>query len=225
MSYTYIDEAPGARPRKRQGIRLYQNVGKRVLDIVTVALILPVALPVILLAWLAMFVGSGSGFYSQQRIGKNGQVFKCWKIRTMARDADELLAAFIQSDPQIAREWSASQKLQNDPRITTFGNFLRKTSIDELPQLWNVLIGEMSLIGPRPFTPNQKRSYDGQRGSSAYYLMRPGISGLWQVESRNSGVFTDRVGFDQTYVENLSFIFDLKIVIRTVLVVLQATGK
>ena len=225
MSYTYIDEIPGVSAPAGQRLRLYRTVIKRVVDIAIVILILPIAMPVILASWLIMYLGGGAGFYSQPRIGKGGQEFKCWKIRTMTANADKSLATFIKSDPKLAREWQINQKLQDDPRITVFGDFLRKTSIDELPQLWNVLIGDMSLVGPRPFTPNQKALYDGEKINRAYYQLRPGISGLWQVESRNSGKFRDRVVYDETYAQNLSFSYDLKIAVRTVLVVLQATGK
>ncbi len=225
MSYTYIDDIPGSVTHPRHSFRLYRAIVKRLLDVAIVVLILPIILPVILVAWAVMYIGGGKGFYSQPRIGKGGKLFKCWKIRTMETDADKCLATFIKTDPGLAREWHQNQKLQDDPRITIFGAFLRKTSIDELPQMWNVLIGDMSLIGPRPFTPDQKTLYDGGQFSRAYYILRPGVSGLWQVESRNFGEFTDRVIYDETYAENLSFYYDLRIAIRTVWVILRATGK
>ncbi len=225
MSYTYIDEIPGAVAHSGTGFRLYRTVGKRLLDIAVVILILPIVLPVIIVVWLVMFLGGGTGFYSQPRIGKGGKQFRCWKIRTMETDAEKRLVEFIEKDPELAREWQINQKLRDDPRITAFGNFLRKTSVDELPQLWNVLTGDMSLIGPRPFTPNQKKLYDGGQISRAYYLLRPGISGLWQVESRNTGEFIDRVSFDETYAKSMSLFYDLRIAIQTVFVIVRATGK
>jgi len=225
MSDTYVDEIAEDVVDQGSAGWIYRRFGKRVLDVVAVILILPVVLPVIVSAWGIMFVGGGSGFYSQARVGRDGRVFRCWKIRTMAPDADRKLATFIKSDPQIALEWQKTQKLENDPRITAIGNFFRRSSIDELPQLWNVLTGEMSLIGPRPFTPNQKALYDAGRFGLAYYRLRPGISGLWQTQSRNLGAFQDRVSYDESYAETMSLLTDMRIALRTVVVILRATGK
>ena len=225
MSYTFIDGISDARAPGSYRIRHYEQWGKRAFDIMWVVLILPIALPVLLTAWAITVIGGGSGFYGQQRIGQGGRVFRCWKVRTMRPDADHALAELVADCPDIAREWQANQKLECDPRITPVGRFLRRTSIDELPQLWNVLTGEMSLIGPRPFTPDQKPLYDNTRPSCAYYRLRPGISGLWQVQSRNDGVFQDRVSFDEIYARNLSLWYDLKIALLTIVVILQTTGK
>lgn len=225
MSYIFADDIAVSAASQKLPFRVYRGFVKRVLDIVLVLLISPVALPFVFTVWLVMWLGGGPGFYCQLRVGRGGQVFKCWKIRTMQLDAERILQDYINSDPLIAREWGRSQKLKNDPRITAIGHFLRKTSIDELPQLWNVLIGDMSLVGPRPFTPNQKALYDGQNPGRAYYRLRPGISGLWQVKSRNLGAFRMRIAFDETYARDVTFLNDLRILARTVLVVLRATGK
>ena len=163
MSYTFIDGISDARASENYRIRHYELWGKRAFDIIWVVLILPIALPVLLAAWAITVIGGGSGFYGQQRIGQGGRIFQCWKVRTMRPDTDHALAKLVADCPDIAREWQANQKLKCDPRITPVGRFLRRTSIDELPQLWNVLTGEMSLIGPRPFTPTRSR-----------YTTRPG---------------------------------------------------
>lgn len=225
MSYTFIDGISDAGAPESYGTRNYEQWGKRAFDIACVVLILPIALPVLLMAWAITVLGGGSGYYGQQRVGQGGRIFRCWKVRTMRPDADHALAKMLASCPDVAREWRLNQKLKCDPRITPVGRFLRRTSIDELPQLWNVLTGEMSLIGPRPFTPDQKPLYDESGPNCAYYRLRPGISGLWQVRSRNRGVFQDRVSFDEVYAKKMSLWFDLKIALLTLVVILRTTGK
>lgn len=225
MSYTYLDEVSQPARPSRIASRHYRVWVKRVFDVVVVLLATPIVLPIVFLAWALTMLNGGSGIFSQPRIGKNGREFKCWKIRTMVLDADDRLQQMIKADPKIAAEWGCRQKLENDPRITRLGLLLRRTSLDELPQFWNVLIGDMSLIGPRPFTPCQKKLYDSAGSDPAYYRLRPGISGLWQVDCRNEGAFQDRVTFDETYAQKMSLWFDLKIVLRTLSVVAHGTGK
>ena len=203
----------------------YRDFGKRVLDILIVLAASPLVLPALLVIGVITALDGGRPFYGQPRVGRNGQIFRCWKIRTMVPNAEKALQELVASDPEIAREWKLKQKLVHDPRITRWGMILRKTSMDELPQLLNVLTGQMSLIGPRPFTPDQKPIYDELGMSSAYYHLRPGITGLWQVECRSKGTFTDRVSYDEAYDRQLSFWTDFKIALRTVRVILQATGK
>ena len=225
MSYTFVDDV--TEPARTQSGRMtfYGTFGKRVLDIVIVLLASPIAIPLVLLAAIGMSFGGAKGIYGQPRIGRDGRVFRCWKIRTMVPNADEALLRLVASDPAIAREWHLNQKLENDPRITRLGYILRKLSIDELPQFWNVLTGEMSLIGPRPFTPEQKALYDENGPKRAYYRVRPGISGLWQVECRNQGGFQERVTYDEAYAEKISFGADLKIAIKTVAAIAGGTGQ
>ena len=162
----------------------------------------------------------GGAFYTQQRVGKDGRHFRMWKLRSMVSDADARMADYLASNPEARREWEQTQKLQRDPRITPFGYFLRRSSLDELPQLWNVLIGEMSLVGPRPMMLNQQSMYPG----SAYYAVRPGITGLWQTAGRNRTTFEARAGFDTEYEGTLSFTSDMRILARTVSVVMRCTG-
>ena len=225
MSDTLTNALPAQAPATRQCRGLYGRFGKRLLDLAIVLMAAPLALPVVLLAWALMRLGGGPGLFGQERIGRGGRPFTCWKIRTMRPDAEEVLSAHLAADPDAAREWDAHQKLAHDPRITPLGRLLRRSSIDELPQLWNVLRGEMSVVGPRPFTPDQQALYDAQPGAAAYYRLRPGLTGPWQVSERHLSRFTDRVHFDAAYERDLGLLADLGILLRTVRVVLRATGR
>ncbi len=200
--------------------RAYPKLFKRLTDILFVLLALPIVLPLILI--LAAFSGlDGSNpFYGQRRIGRNGRVFTMWKLRTMVPNAHALLEDHLNSNMLARLEWEATQKLKDDPRITPFGSFLRKTSLDELPQLWNVLIGEMSLVGPRPMMPEQRDLYPGD----ACFALRPGITGSWQISERNSSTFASRAEYDAAYAQELTFRNDLGILFATVGVVVKATG-
>ena len=200
---------------------LYRRVLKRWLDVAFVALALPIVVPVILVLAAILKLGGSAPFYSQERVGLGGRTFRLWKLRTMVDDADARLEAHLRTNEAARREWEAYQKLSDDPRITEFGQFLRKSSLDELPQLWNVLVGDMSLVGPRPMMPEQQELYPG----SAYYALRPGLTGTWQISDRNQSTFAQRAEFDAEYERNLSFLRDLKILLATVGVVLRATGK
>ena len=202
----------------------YGSYGKRAIDIVLVVLAAPVILPVLAVILLVTAMSGGKPLYIQRRIGRGGREFRCWKVRTMVRNADGVLAKMIATDADTAAEWHRNQKLANDPRITRFGRLLRRSSLDELPQLWNVLTGDMSLVGPRPFTPDQKELYAEGRGDAAYYALRPGISGLWQVSRRNAGSFAERFHYDELYGRALSFTADMHILWRTCAVVVMATG-
>jgi lipopolysaccharide/colanic/teichoic acid biosynthesis glycosyltransferase len=143
-----------------------------------------------------------------------------WKLRSMVADADARLGAYLDANPERRREWDENQKLRDDPRITPVGRIIRKTSIDELPQLWNVLRGDMSLVGPRPMMPDQQAIYPG----TAYYALRPGITGFWQTSVRNESSFADRARFDASYLRDLSFATDFGVLLRTVRVVVCGTG-
>lgn len=199
---------------------LYRRFGKRALDLTLTLLTAPIVF-VLLLPLIACVATDGKNpFYTQMRIGRGGRHYRMWKLRTMVVDADKKLAAYLEKNPEAAEEWNRSQKLKCDPRITKIGRILRKTSADELPQLWNVLRGDMSLIGPRPMMVDQQKLYPG----NDYYDLRPGITGSWQVSSRNESSFADRAGFDATYNADLSLGEDVRILVKTVSVVLKATG-
>ena len=210
---------PALLPEKYQG--QYRAWGKRTFDIVAVLLTLPVTLPVIALCAVALWLESGLPFYTQSRIGRNGRWFRILKLRTMVRDADARLQTLLASDPALRAEWDAAQKLKNDPRITPVGAFLRATSLDELPQLWNVLTGEMSLVGPRPMLPDQMPIYGDPR---AYLALRPGIPGAWQVTARSERSFALRATFDADYHTYLSLWEDLVIMWQTLGVMVRRSG-
>jgi exopolysaccharide production protein ExoY len=199
---------------------LYQSVFKRIFETTLIILSLPIVAPVIALLALILLCTGERPFYSQQRVGLGGRTFWMWKLRTMIIDADTKLEAYLKADPTARKEWNTTQKLKDDPRITRFGRILRKTSLDELPQLFNVLNGTMALVGPRPMLIEQEDYYYG----SAYYYHRPGLTGLWQVSDRNECEFTGRVRFDDAYDRIIGLNTDATIIARTFTVVLRGTG-
>lgn len=206
-----------ATPRKKG---LYRHVLKRAFDVTAVLASAPVVLPLIGVLALCIRRDGGKAFYTQSRVGKGGRNFRMWKLRSMVSDADARLEAHLADNPAARHEWDRMQKLKSDPRITGFGRFLRRSSLDELPQLWNVLTGDISLVGPRPMMLSQTALYPGM----AYYALRPGITGHWQTAGRNSTTFEARAGYDAVYEEDLSLVNDLRILARTVGVVVKATG-
>lgn len=203
--------------------RYYARVFKRPLDICLAFLLLPVCAPLLLITYVLVRLDGGPGFFRQPRIGRNGRVFYCWKLRTMVMDAERVLIELCERDPAVAAEWHANQKLAKDPRITRFGKFLRASSLDELPQIWNVLIGDMSVVGPRPFLVSQETMYRNG-GGTAYFHMRPGITGPWQVSGRGETTFVERVRFDHDYWSTISLRRDLSLILKTARVVLTRTG-
>ncbi len=180
----------------------------------------PVILPVVLLLGLLIRSDGGPAFYSQERIGLNGRIFRIWKLRSMRVGADQLLEAHLAADPAARAEWQTTQKLKDDPRVTPIGRSIRRNSLDELPQLWNVLKGDMSLVGPRPMMPDQARLYPGV----AYYGLRPGVTGFWQISRRNGTTFAGRAAYDTRYARRMSLGTDLKVLFATVWVVMVGTG-
>ncbi len=198
----------------------YRNYGKRLFDIVAVTLLGLIAIPVILVLALWVARDGHVPFYRSDRVGRGGRTFRMLKLRTMVPDAEGLLARHLASDPAAAEEWRRTQKLKRDPRITTSGRILRKSSLDELPQLWNVLIGDMSLVGPRPMMPSQRALYSGL----SYYSLRPGVTGPWQVSDRNASTFAKRADFDRVYDRDLSFSGDMICLMKTFRAVVRGTG-
>jgi lipopolysaccharide/colanic/teichoic acid biosynthesis glycosyltransferase len=195
------------------------RVLKRCGDIVFSLLVLILGSPLFLLLALLVKISSrGSVFYCQRRIGRGYKGFGCLKFRTMRRDADHVLVAMLASDPQLRAEFERDHKLKRDPRITPLGKFLRRSSLDELPQFINVLRGEMSVVGPRPIVWEELPRYG--RNMDAVLSVRPGLTGLWQVSGRNNLTYRTRVRLDLSYVRNRSFWLDLGIVLRTIGVVL-----
>lgn len=193
------------------------------LDLAIATLLLPLLAPVMLAIAAALLATGVSPIYAHRRIGQHGKPFDCLKFRTMRPDADRWLRAHLAADPVAAREWRICRKLGNDPRITRFGRFLRASSLDELPQVWNVLRGQMSLVGPRPVTAAEMGKY-GVAGS-AYLSARPGLTGAWQVSAARNGTFGDRIALDLDYLRRLSLGYDLGILFRTFGAVIRNTGK
>lgn len=199
---------------------IYRHGMKRMIDLILVVMTLPFWLPVILVTALLIALDGRNPFYIQARIGRDGRVFHMLKLRSMVPDADIALEKHLRENPAARLEWLTTQKLKHDPRVTRIGAFIRKTSIDELPQLVNVLFGEMSLVGPRPMMVCQKMLYPG----SLYYEMRPGLTGFWQISNRNNCRFAGRARYDNAYFKSMSLRTDLVVILRTVRVVLRGTG-
>lgn len=199
---------------------LYRRFGKRTLDLTLIFLSAPAVIVVVALLAVLVSLDGGKPFYRQQRLGRNGRIYTMWKLRSMVPDADARLEEYLSSDAEARAEWDRDQKLKSDPRITSFGSFLRKSSLDELPQLWNVVKGDMSLVGPRPMMPCQSELYPGDD----YYDLAPGITGSWQVSARNASCFADRARFDTSYSRNLSLRTDAALLVATIRVVVRATG-
>lgn len=195
---------------------------KRLFDLLFGSLLLVLLSPFMLVLMLMLRLEGGSAIYAHSRIGLDRKAFDCYKLRTMLPDAAERLAALLASDPDAKAEWEREFKLKRDPRITRLGHFLRKTSLDELPQLWNVIRGEMSLVGPRPVVEEELARYGDCLDD--YLSVRPGMTGLWQVSGRNQTTYAERVALDSHYVRNWSLALDLSILFRTVWVVLARKG-
>ncbi|WP_084621184.1 sugar transferase [Paracoccus aminophilus] len=199
---------------------VYARFVKRGLDTLIILAALPIILPVVLILSAIVAFDGHSPFYSQMRVGRSGRSFRLWKLRTMVPNADQKLAAYLAENAQAKAEWDLTQKLKKDPRITPFGHFLRKSSLDELLQLFNVLKGDMSIVGPRPMLLEQAQLYPG----ADYYHLRPGVTGLWQISDRNDSTFAARATYDARYAMDLSFTGDLRIMYQTVGVVVRGTG-
>ncbi|ANF82875.1 hypothetical protein A3K93_12210 [Acinetobacter sp. NCu2D-2] len=195
---------------------------KRAFDIIFALFFLIILSPFILILALLIKKDGGPAFYGHERIGQNGIRFKCLKFRSMAVNSQELLQQILNNNPEARQEWETTFKLKNDPRITTIGHFIRKTSLDEIPQLINILKGEMSTVGPRPVTEKELPMYNED---VKYYLMtKPGMTGLWQVSGRSDVDYNTRVKMDTDYVLHWSFIKDIIIILKTVKVVLKKDG-
>jgi undecaprenyl-phosphate galactose phosphotransferase len=199
-------------------------LAKRCFDL-TLSLILIVGLAPVLLA-IAILVrrDGGPAFYPHRRIGRGGASFNCLKFRSMVVDGDAVLQAHLAANPSAATEWEQRRKLTVDPRVTRIGRFLRKTSLDELPQLFNVLRGEMSLVGPRPVVHDELYQHYCQSGRAAYLAVTPGITGLWQISGRSDTSYAQRVALDIQYAGSQSLLQDGLILLRTVPAVLLRRG-
>jgi Undecaprenyl-phosphate galactose phosphotransferase WbaP len=196
---------------------------KRIFDLCLITLALPVLVPVFIILALAIKLDSrGPVFFRHKRVRTRDSFFQVLKFRTMIPDADQVLADYLAKNPELRREWEAKHKLKHDPRITRVGKFLRRTSLDELPQIWNVITGDLSLIGPRPIVEEEIKRY--QKAFRLYEKVRPGITGLWQISGRNNTTYDERVDLDTYYVRNWSIWFDIYILAMTPAAVIKGNG-
>lgn len=195
---------------------------KRTVDILGALLIAAVFSPLIMTVVLLLWRQGGPIIYKHRRVGRGGSMFECLKFRTMVPNADQKLRELLEAHPELKLEWVRNHKLRDDPRITGVGLFLRRTSLDELPQLWNVIRGEMSLVGPRPIVREELLRYG--RNVRDYLAAKPGVTGLWQVMGRNNTDYRRRVVLDTYYVRNHNLVLDLYILLKTTLVVLGRSG-
>lgn len=196
----------------------------RIIDVGVAVAMLIVLLPIMLLLPICIWISDpGPVFFMQRRVGKHGRIIKCFKFRTMCVDADEKLKKLLAANPRLREEWMLKQKLDKDPRITRLGQFLRQSSLDELPQLFNIVLGDMSLVGPRPIVEAEIPRYG--RFITSYLSVKPGLTGLWQVTGRNNTTYRRRVATDVFYVRSKSVLLDMKILFATIPAVLTAKGS
>ncbi len=197
---------------------------KRTFDILFSLLVLTLGLPLFIIIALAIRLSSrGKVVYSHERIGRGGVPFRCYKFRTMYKDADIRLTTMLEDNPLLRLEWEMTQKLKKDPRITMVGRFLRKTSLDELPQFWNVLKGDLSVVGPRPVVKRELNQFYGPKAAKVLSL-RPGLTGIWQVSGRSDTSYNTRVSLDENYVDNQSLLLDLKLICKTIPAMISSRG-
>lgn len=199
------------------------SLRKRIFDFTLAGLTLIFTMPILLvIAALIKLQDGGQVLFAQERVGVNGKMFKCYKFRSMVANAQERLDHLLATDPEARAEWEQTQKLRRDPRITRLGAFLRKSSLDELPQLWNIVRGDMSIVGPRPIVENEVKKYGAY--FEEYAAVRPGLTGRWQVSGRSATTYEQRVQHDATYVQNWSFGSDVWIVVLTIPAILMSKG-
>ncbi len=218
----YVSGAIGVAPRRGSLYSLLDQIDLRANQLgalIILAMLSPVMLAIAFLIWRR---DGAPVLFAHYRVGHNGKLFRCLKFRSMYRESEQMLADLLARSPEARAEWNRDQKLRNDPRITPIGNFLRNTSLDELPQLLNVLRAEMSLVGPRPITVGELTRYGKVRWH--YLSVRPGITGLWQVSGRNNTTYAERVELDRSYVEDRSLWMDACILFKTVKVVVAREG-
>lgn len=208
-------DAPVLAPRT-----FYARYGKRALDVMLGSVLLLLSAPIVALAALAVLVTSGwPAFYGARRLGRDGRPFTMWKLRTMRPNAEEILERLVREDGALALELKTHQKLVRDPRVTLVGKLLRRTSIDELPQLWNVVRGDMSLVGPRPYLRR-----DLSEADEDILAVRPGMTGPWQVSGRHRLPPRTRVALDRAYVRTMSFAHDLRLLLLTIRPLVRLDG-
>ena len=208
----------------RVGLSTFGFVLKRIFDLASVVVILALfGWLMLIIAALVRMSGGKKVIYGHTRVGRHGRLFQCLKFRSMVSNSEEVLRNLLETDPDARAQWERDFKLKNDPRITKIGRFIRKTSLDELPQLWNVIKGEMSIVGPRPVVQAEFEQYYGD-AKGHYLAVPPGLTGLWQVSGRNDLDYAERVELDKSYVEKSNVFYDFIIVMRTVKVMVVRRG-
>ncbi|MES2144165.1 MAG: sugar transferase [Pseudomonadota bacterium] len=224
LALTQVDIQPGKRVAMR---RLPQPVGgmlKRVMDVTLATVAILLLAPLLVgLAFLVQSTSPGPVLYGHSRVGFGGRTFKCWKFRSMVINGDTVLANHLRKNTAAQAEWNENQKLRHDPRVTPLGRVLRKLSLDELPQLFNILLGDMSIVGPRPIVTEEVRRYGPSLGH--YLRTRPGLTGMWQISGRSDVGYRQRVLLDRFYVRNWSLAKDIWIILRTIPAVLWSRGS
>lgn len=199
------------------------RVLKRLIDIGLILLVSPLLLPLVAVISLAVLISSpGPVFFSHRRIDRHGSFFSMWKFRTMALNGAQILEEHFEAHAEAREEWRTTHKLKDDPRATRIGNFLRRTSLDELPQLWNVFIGDMSLVGPRPIVAGEVAKYG--KHFADYCLVKPGVTGLWQVSGRSHTTYQERIELDRQYAHSWTLTGDIAILFKTITTVLRQHG-
>lgn len=197
---------------------------KRALDIIFSLSVLILVSPLFLvIAMIIKATSKGNAIYYQIRIGRGGTHFRCYKFRTMYQNADSILDEILATNPEKREEWNNTHKLKNDPRVTPIGHFLRKSSLDELPQFWNVLKGDLSVVGPRPVVKEEINRHFGHKAEKIFSI-RPGITGLWQISGRSDTSYSKRIALDEYYVENRTLLKDLKIIALTIPSIISKKG-
>ncbi|MDR3623901.1 MAG: sugar transferase [Chlamydiales bacterium] len=205
-------------------IDVRHNTLKRTFDVVFSIFTLLMLLPFFcIIALIIISTSQGPIFYGHKRIGRGGRIFKCYKFRTMYKDADSRLNDLLTNHPSLKQEWEKTHKLKSDPRITPIGAFLRKTSLDELPQFWNVIVADLSIVGPRPVVEEEIERHIGVKAAKILSI-RPGITGLWQTSGRSNTSYAYRVALDEQYVDQHSFFFDIKLILKTIPCILFSRG-
>ncbi len=219
-----LENAPQHGIGKRGSGSALSGVAKYLLDTTLAVAGLVVLSPMIVMLIVIVLVLQGRPvFIAHRRIGKNGVMFACLKFRTMVIDADQVLTRHLADNPRCREEWIATRKLRNDPRVTPFGAIMRKSSVDEIPQLLNIILGNMSLVGPRPIAAGEAELYGVHYAD--YIKVRPGLTGLWQVSGRNETTYGERVQLDVRYVRERTILGDIAILIRTIPAVLHSRGS
>ncbi|TDT52011.1 Undecaprenyl-phosphate galactose phosphotransferase WbaP/exopolysaccharide biosynthesis polyprenyl glycosylphosphotransferase [Fonticella tunisiensis] len=200
--------------------RIFYDICKRILDFISALAGIIILSPLFLIIMIVVKLDSpGPAIFGHKRLGKNGKIFKCYKFRSMYQNAEEMLKNLT---PEQKKEFEENFKLKNDPRITKVGSFLRKTSLDELPQLFNILIGDMSVVGPRPIVEKELEKYG--KYADKFLSVKPGLTGFWQANGRSETTYEERVQLDMYYIDNRSLWLDFKIICKTIIAVINKEG-